>query len=193
MSHRRRALLVALLFLLFAGCGRQHQLSDLPHLMQQSLLDVETYQISFSLQQGGKPLAGVTQWYRAPGLLRTDVSVADQLHCRFFQSSGRLQVHNLALDQWGVVTWSPESRLFTQPLLQSFWQTADQATWTVGQNEGCWVGEFEWDGYPAWLTLNKSDLHPLQLEIQLPGAQVLLLTFESVVINPPLDDAFFQP
>ena len=198
MEHYRtiRCLALSLLsFLLLVGCHAQATPEQFQALLLRQLDQAHSYQADFRLECAGQDLL-LRQWYRAPGLLRTDVLEDNQATFRFIYDQTTLRVVHLASGQQQQVALTAGNELFVSPLMLDCCRQASQSTWRPA-GERAYVSDFTWTATDnqqknGRLTVDAVTLLPLELELIWPDQELVRITLQQMLLNPTLDEALFS-
>jgi len=185
---------------LLAACWRQTNLGNLPVHLAKKLEEMTGYQLDMVLTpQNGQELI-VTQWYRAPDYLRTDVRAATgELYYQFFLHHNQLTMRHVPTGHVEQLALGSENILFIAPLLRELWQEALAASWRqVAERPHSFLGEFAWrhvNGQPelGTLWLNSRSLLPEELTLFSGDTNAVHLRFSNITLNPVLSEQLFQP
>lgn len=203
MSRRGISFLLAVLLLsvmLFAtACQPGNSIANLPERVAKKQAELTSYQITLQLKQADDQQLVINQWYQAPDCLRTDVSQDEVTNYQFFLRGDELTVRHVPSGQQEQLRLSSENALFTTPLLLELWREAQTANWRESEERPTsYFGEFSWrdlGGGPKLgsLWLSKKTLLPEEVSLFFGTTEVLQLRFESITLNPTLEEQIFQP
>lgn len=203
MGRRRLLSLLGCLFLgfvfLLSACHQGNTIANLPELLAKKQADVTSYQLTVLLEQTDGQQLAISQWYKAPDRLRTDVLQADELAYQFFLCGDDLLVRHVPTGREEQLRLSSENALFTTALLHELWREAQTASWQkLEERPTSYFGEFSWrdqSGVPKLgaLWLNTRTLLPEEVTLFFGATKELHLRFESITLNPALGEPIFQP
>lgn len=195
---KRCTLLLLCILVTLSACSPGPDVDKIPKHLAQELEGLTSYQLEFSLKQTDNQILAITQWYKKPASIRTDVSLqGGEVAYQFFFNEDRLLVRHLDLGYQEQLHLSNENALFTSPLLQELLRELQSAQWSFSEESAAYSGEFSWrDGGDlakrGSVQLNDSFL-PETVTFYFGETKVLDLCFENIIINPILADKIFQP
>lgn len=191
-------LLLSSIFLV-SSCHKGNTIASLPEQLAQIQANLTSYQLTLQLEQTDGEQLVMNQWYQAPDYLRTDVLQAGVTSYQFFLRGDDLTVRHVPSGQQEQLRLSRENALFTAPLLLELWREAQVANWQASEERpASYFGEFSWrdlGGEPKLgsMWLNAKTLLPEEVSLFFGSTKVLQLRFESITLNPALEEQIFQP
>lgn len=203
LSRRWLSCLLVMLCLssifLASACHQGDTIASLPDRLAKKQANLTSYQLTSQLEQTDGQQLVINQWYLAPDYLRTDVLQAGVTSYQFFLRGDDLTVRHVQSGQQELLRLSSENALFTAPLLLELWREAQVASWQVSEERpASYFGEFSWrdlGGEPKLgsMWLNAKTLLPEEVSLFFGSTKVLQLRFESITLNPTLEEQIFQP
>lgn len=184
---------------LASACQRGNTIASLPERLAKKQANLTSYQLALQLEQTDGQQLVINQWYQAPDYLRTDVMQAGVINYQFFLRGDELTVRHVPSGQQEQLRLSSENALFTTPLLLELLREAQTASWQASEERpASYFGEFSWrdlGGEPKLgsMWLNAQTLLPEAVSLFFGSTKVLQLRFDSITLNPALEEQMFQP